>query len=196
MRVRGDSVILHLDGRVQFSGGMTIDADGGRRTYAPRGSGLQPLDYLGNAGGPGNWYGILTDSHEKPVVQGPDDPAPGYYISATSYQRHEFQVHDPRRYLDPEHEPFFVVPGELRMRVAPVVLGCVGSILDEKTGRELACVVGDLGPATHLGEASIFVAEYFGVDPSPKWGGTKEERFVYTFWPGISAPGYELQAAA
>lgn len=189
-RVRGEPVMLHDDGSVSFVAGMSIDADGGRRTYAPAGSGLPALDYLANAGEPGNWYGLVCDTDGKPII------APsGYYVSPTTYRRREFPRTDPRAYLDPETEFFVVFPRQLRMAVKPVVLGCRCVVTDLKSGREKMCVAGDAGPATHLGEASIAVAEFFGVPSSPKHGGTDERRFRYTFYPGNAADGYELQAA-
>jgi hypothetical protein len=197
MRVRGESVILMEDGSVTFLAGMSIDSDGSPRAYAPIGSGLKTLDYLSNAGSNGNWYGIETGNGKRwgiPVVQTPDDPAPGYYVSATAYKRPGMSRLDPRAYLDPEHVPFIVVPGPLREKVKPIVLGCKATVVDIHTGRELLAMVGDIGPATHLGEASIFVAEYFGVNSSPKWGGTNESRFRYTIFPGNAAAGFELLA--
>lgn len=196
MRVRGESVILHDDGSVSFRGGMTIDADGGRRTYAPAGSGLKALDYLANAGEPGNWYGLVCDSRGNPVV------APsGYYVSPTTYRRrvdekgNAIPAVDPRAYLDPESEFFAVFPSPLRRLVRPVVLGCRVVVQDLVSGKEKMGVAGDAGPATHLGEASIAFAAFFGVDTSPKWGGTDEKRFKYIFYPGIAADGYALQPA-
>jgi hypothetical protein len=44
--------------------GMAIDADGangqtgGVPVYAPKGFTPAPLDFLANAGGPGNWFGV------------------------------------------------------------------------------------------------------------------------------------------
>lgn len=190
MRVRGQPVILNDDGSVSFLGGMTIDADGGRTTYAPRGSGLKALDYLENAGRPGNWYGLVTDSQGNPVVA-----KSGYYVSPTTYERKQYSVTNPQRYLDPDTEFFAVFPGPLRRLVKPIVLGCKVVIEDLKTGKSEVGVAGDAGPATHLGEASIAFAIFFGIDPSPKWGGTDDKRFRYTFWPGVAADGYELQPA-
>ncbi len=191
MRVRGEPVTLEDDGSVTFLGGMTIDADGGRRTYAPAGSGLPALDYLANAGGPWNWYGLVTNQAGVPVVA-----KSGYYVSPTTYQRREFSISNPQRYLNPETEHFVVYPGPLRMLVKPVLLGCRVTIEDVVTGKVLErAVAGDSGPATHLGEASIAIAQYFGIDSSPKWGGTDEKRFRYRFYPGTAAEGYELQPA-
>lgn len=173
--------------------GLTVDADGSPHAYAP--PHLKGLDYLANAGHPGNWWGIATNSKGEPFVQGQGDPAPGYYVSTTSYARKEFEKFNPRRYLDSETECFIVVPAFLRMRVKGIVLGCRAIVIDRRTGQLVPAVVGDFGPATHLGEASIAVARAFEIDCDPKHGGTDEARFIYKFYPGIPADGYELQAA-
>src|SRR5215470_6261074 len=70
-----------------FQAGMAIDADGAPTAYHPvHGRGL---DNLANAGHQGNWYGVVTDTGQKngkPVVQGSQDPAPGFYVSPTALQ--------------------------------------------------------------------------------------------------------------
>src|SRR5258708_1149439 len=63
---------------------LMIDADGSPFAYAPADSGLPALDYLGNAGHPGRWYGIACDKKGVPYVQTVGDPAPGYYVSTTA----------------------------------------------------------------------------------------------------------------
>jgi hypothetical protein len=64
---------------------MAIDADwangqtGGVPVYAPRGFTPSPLDFLANAGEPGNWFGVVTDTNRpdgRPVKQKDGDPAP------------------------------------------------------------------------------------------------------------------------
>jgi len=68
---------------------MDVDVDGAPTAYGPKGK--HTLDYLKNARLEGKpWkpiVGYLTenDSPHAPVVQGPHDPAPGYYISQTAY---------------------------------------------------------------------------------------------------------------
>jgi hypothetical protein len=188
MRVRGEPIMLNPDGSLAFVAGMTIDADGGRRTYAPPDSGLRGLDYLSNAGYPGNWYGLVTNEKGTPYVA-----KSGYYVSPTTYERKQYARSNPERYLDPEMEFFVVFPGPMRRIVKPVILGCKVIVEDVLCGIFKEGVAGDSGPATHLGEASIMFAEHFGVPSSPKWGGTDAKRFRYTFFPGVAAEGYELQ---
>jgi hypothetical protein len=182
--VRGVPVTLNDDGSVSFRGGLTIDADGSARAYGP--AGTKPLDYLANAGRPGNWWGVVT-FQGLPVVQHAGDPQPGYFISTTSYERKGFPKTDPRRYLDSEAVPFIVVPGPVRKMVGPIVLGCRATVTDLRTGVEIVALVGDFGPATHLGEGSIALARALGINSDPKTGGVDGDRFEYRFWPGVEA---------
>jgi hypothetical protein len=50
-----------------YSSGLNIDADGAPNAYSPNDTGI---DYLANAGSPGNWWGIATDGSGKPYIQG------------------------------------------------------------------------------------------------------------------------------
>jgi len=170
--------------------GMAIDGDGGYRTYGPPGT--QPLDYLANAGAPGNWWGIVT-VNGVPHKQLHGDPYPGYYVSPTSYEHDGHLKTDPRRYVDSESVIYIVLPSHWRKEAKGVVLGCKAHVLDRRTGKTADAVVADFGPRAKLGEASIACAKYFGIPSSPKNGGTAEKRFIYTFFPGIAADGYELK---
>ena len=74
---------------------LRVSADGSPRAYHrdPK----LGLDFLGNAGSAGRWWGIVIDSKAEPVVQGENDPAPGYYISQTALQDRTKAPTDPRR---------------------------------------------------------------------------------------------------
>jgi hypothetical protein len=185
------------DGSYTFVAGMTIDADGAnghdgskRGAYGPPGT--KPLDWLANAGDEGNWWGIVT-VNGRPVVQKKSDPAPGYYISTTSYQRKGVAVTNPDRYLDSAVERFIVIPSHWRKLARGVVLGCRATVRDSQTRLKFECIVGDFGPQNHLGEASMALAEAFGINADPKCGGVEAKRFTYTFFPDSTLSGYELQ---
>lgn len=179
---------------------MQIDGDGANGqssapAYAPEGWG-ETLDRLGNAGRPGNWYGVVTNTGKAdgtPVKQTKDHPKPGAYVSATSYRLPGFSRGDPRSYVDAYTIPYFVLPGHWRSEAKGVVCGCRGTITDTRSGKVLECGIFDFGPRAKLGEASIAAARFFGVPSSPKDGGTDERRFIYQFWPGVARSGYELQ---
>lgn len=185
-------MVLNDDGSVSFRGELTIDADGSPHAYHPKGC-PPGLDYLANAGRPGNWWGIATNKSGTPFVQGVNHPAPGFYVSTTSYKVPGFTHGDPRRELDSERVPFIVIPSPLIKAVWPAVIGCKALLVDTKTKKQVACVVGDVGPAKHLGEASIFAAKAIGIPSDPKRGGSSEHRFNYVIWPGVPAPGFVLQ---
>lgn len=187
------------DGSYTFVAKMAIDADGanghdgsGRAAYGPNGT--NPLDYLANAGEEGNWWGIVTQDG-VPVIQDSTDPAMGYYISTTSYQRKLFHKIDPDRYLDSATENFIVVPSHWRMAIKGVVLGCKAEVKNLKTGKIVIGIVGDFGPRRKLGEASMAIAKALGVNPDPKKGGDENKIYQYTIYPDISIKGYELQPA-
>jgi len=187
------------NGSYTFVAGMAIDADGanghdgsGRAAYGPKGT--NPLDYLANAGKEGNWWGIVT-KNGIPVIQKRRDPAEGYYISTTSYQRKPFCDTDPDRYLDSATENFIVVPSHWRSEIKGVVLGCKAEVKNTKTGKVVVGIVGDFGPKTKLGEASMAIAKALGVNPDPKTGGDENKIYQYTIYPDISIDGYELQPA-
>jgi hypothetical protein len=195
LRIGGKPVWEGEDGHLTWIGEFTIDADGSPRCYGPRGT--DPLDYLGNAGYPGNWWGVATDNREsygKPIIQSDNDPWPGYYVSTTAYMVPGFYYSDPRAYLDSETVLFMVIPGNVRKRVRNICKGCKGMVTDQTTGKSMECVVGDIGPSTHLGEGSMALAEAFNVRSNPKNGGNNNpSRWRWECWPGEEMEGYELQ---
>lgn len=167
--------------RIEFTADGDIDADGAYRAYHPFSS--KGLDNLGNAGHPGNWFGVVTDRNGKPFIQGPGDPAPGYYVSGTSYQWPQFPRDNPRRYLDAEKIPFIVIENYIRNRAKGVVLGCKARVTNTKNGKSVDCVVGDMGPLTKLGELSIAAANAIGLNGDPRSGGVDEPILKYELWP-------------
>ena len=160
--------ITQLDNAVIFTSGMNIDADGAPNAYHPGGGGL---DALGNAGGPGNWYGIVTDTGEadgEPIVQGDDDPCPGFYISPTALSDHSLHAFDPNRYVDSGTVPYISIPPDLKHN-QNVRLGdlCVVFYKDMMTYG----IVADIGPHGRYGEASICTAQRLSIPDSPRNGG-------------------------
>ncbi len=189
--IKGQEIYQNgIDNSISFVSGLCVDADGSPRAYGPNDSGL---DLTIEAGHPGNWWGILTDSHGNPIIQGASDPHPGFYISSTSYQNRQFPVNDPRRYLDAEQVPFVVIPGIVARQCAGVALGCLVVVTNIKTGDRENGVCGDTGPSSSMGEAAMKMVSMLGYNNSPRDGGCSDQIFRYTFYPGQAAPGYELQ---
>jgi hypothetical protein len=167
-----------------FEAGMMIDADGAYRAYHPaRGQGL---DYLGNAGKPGNWWALVTDNGQRtgnPIIQQATDPAPGYYISTTSLQDSSKDPKDPTRYVDSESVPFLVLPSNAKFGAS---LADFGFAANPSNGRSAGCVFADTGPKGKIGEGSIALATLLGIPSSPKNGGVSHG-IVYVVFRGSKA---------
>jgi len=125
---------------------MDVDVDGAPNAYGP--PGMQTLDiplnahYLNRADQ--EIVGYLIDEHGRPIVQGPNDPFPGYYISQTAFtdlgNRNE---RDPRRYVDARNINY-VVRGDVARRRG-VRVGDFVSVYSKRTGRVVFGIVGDTG---------------------------------------------------
>lgn len=153
---------------VRWRSGMAIDCDGSPHAYAPLASGLKALDYLANAGKPGNWYGLIVGLDDEPIIQGANDPAPGFYISPTAFSDRTRPLHDPRRYIDSETVPYIAIPPDL-VRLAGVKLGDLAMVL--YNGVQCGAICADIGPRTRIGEGSVFLATQLHIPASPKNGG-------------------------
>ena len=208
--IAGQQIWQQEDNTFSFTAGMTIDADGSPRAYGPNDTGL---DLTIEAGHPGNWWGVLTGKQNlvqedgtiktvtNPVIQGANDPCPGMYVSTTSLQNRlrnddgswVYPPTDPRRYVNSEEVPFVVCPGVVAKLAKGVVLGCKVLVVDIRNGENCQAVCADIGPSTHLGEASMKLAAIMGVKNSPRTGGDPGNHFKYIFHPGQAAQGYSLQ---
>lgn len=127
---------------------MDVDVDGAPTAYGPPGK--KTLDYLKNAHLQRNPHaeivGFLTqDEHpNSPVVQGPRDPAPGYYISQTAFtDPKRTDEADPLRYVDATRINYVVLGDEARRR--GVRLGDFVAVYSRRTHRAVFGIVGDDG---------------------------------------------------
>lgn len=146
-----------------------IDADGAPRAYNPGGRLAGALDLLGNAGKPGDWWALVCGADGQPIVQGPSDPAPGFYVSTTALQDHGRPLTDPRRYVDSSAVPYLSAPPEL------LAAGCrVGDVGVAVLGAARAAfVIADVSPhGAKLCEGSVALALALGVPSSPVNGGS------------------------
>ena len=74
------------------------------------------LDLLEHAGKPGDWQGIALAADGQPLIQGPRDPFPGYYISQTSLFDPGKPSTDPNRYVDATKIPYIVLSKEEELK--------------------------------------------------------------------------------
>ena len=162
-----------------YRAAMTIDADGSPNCYGPNNSGL---DYTANGGEIGeNWWGGPTDDSGMPIIQKIYDPSPGMYVSGTAHINPAHPEASPYRYLNSEHIPFIVLPGQHSNKAE---LGDAAFVYDELTGENCYAIYGDVGPSSKIGEGSIRLAEALKINADPKTGGTEARHIIYVVFPG------------
>lgn len=176
-----DVPIGRLAGNAAFfyESGMTIDADGAPNAYHPDNVGL---DDLANAGAPGRWEGLAKDPDGDPYIQGPDDPYPGYYVSATALVDRSKSVNDPARYVDASKIPFVVLPGGMARELGARP-GDFAAVFNQRNGKSSFAIFGDVGPYDHIGEGSVALAENLGIRSDARNGGARRG-IVYLVFPG------------
>lgn len=128
---------------------MDVDVDGAPNAYGPPGK--QTLDVLLNAHylnrADKEIVGYLTGEHGRPILQGPNDPFPGYYISQTAFADLQNQNEkDPRRYVD-ARKINYVVRGDAARRRG-VKVGDFVSVYSKRTRKGVFAIVGDTGNPT------------------------------------------------
>jgi hypothetical protein len=162
-----------------YESGMTIDADGAPNAYHPDNIGL---DDLANAGTPGTWEGLAKDHDGQPIIQGPDDPFPGYYISATALADRSKPANDPTRYVDASRIPFVVLPGGMARQLGARP-GDFAVVFNQRNGKSSYAIFGDVGPFDRIGEGSVALAENLGIRSDARNGGTRRG-VLYLVFPG------------
>jgi len=159
-----------------FVSGMTIDADGAPNAYHPDNIGL---DDIANAGIPGHWEGIITDRTGEPLIQGPDDPYPGYYVSCTSLTDRTKDRTDPERYVDASKIPYIVLPRDVAYQ-GGAQLGDFAVVVNLRNGKSSNAIFADMGT---MGEGSIALANNLGIWSDARQGG-RRGGILYLVFPG------------
>jgi Fungal chitosanase of glycosyl hydrolase group 75 len=159
-----------------FLSGITIDADGAPNAYHPDNIGL---DDLVNAGVPGHWDGVMTDGDGNPLIQGSDDPFPGYYVSCTSLSDRTKRSSDPSRYVDASKVPYIVLPRDVAAQ-GGARLGDFAAVVNLRNGKSSYAIFADVGT---LGEGSIALANNLGIWSDARQGG-RRGGILYLVFPG------------
>jgi len=125
---------------------MDVDVDGAPNAYGPPGKPALdiPIDahYLERADQA--IVGYLLDDKQRPVVQGPNDPFPGYYVSQTAFtDPANDNERDPRGYVD-ARKINYVVRGDYAERRG-VKVGDFVAVYSRRTHRSVFAIVGDTG---------------------------------------------------
>jgi hypothetical protein len=165
-------------------GKMTVDVDGAPNAYGPPGKPALDFEKNAHVGGKlsGKIVGYLTE-HGKPVVQGPRDPMPGYYISTTDF-RDESLVddRDPRKYVDAT-KINYVVLGRFGRRHG-VKLGDLVVVHSHETEKTVYAIVGDSGnPAGTEGSLALLQALGYPYKDG-KDDAVEDPKIVIRYFPG------------
>jgi hypothetical protein len=166
---------------------MDVDVDGAPNAYGP--AGVKALDRLHNARfrgrRNGEIVGYLTDDDDPrvPIVQGPRDPYPGYYISQTAFTDPErTDPRDPLRYVDATKINYVVLGAAARRRGARI--GDFVAVWSRRTGKSVFGIVGDDGNPSG-DEGSLHLLQALGY---PFRNGTEDSversEIVVRFYPG------------
>jgi hypothetical protein len=150
--------------------GFGVDADGAPHAYHQNND--IALDYLTNAGKPGDWWALATDNKKpsgNPLVQTPSDPAPGYYISMTALIDPLKKYEDPNRYVNSDSIPYVVIPLGFSNDFK---LGDIALVYNKANKKKCFAISADIGSKNNIGEGSIYLAKQLGIKNSPKNGGT------------------------
>lgn len=166
---------------------MDVDVDGAPRAYGPPGS--DALDDLSNAHSLGVLsapiVGYLTDDAppHKPIVQGPNDPAPGFYVSQTAYEDESVDdERNPHRYVDAT-KINYVVLGD-RAKKMGARLGDFVAVYSKRTHRSAFGIVGDSGNPSG-DEGSLHLLQALGYPfRDGKTYAVEEPEIVVRFYPG------------
>jgi hypothetical protein len=141
---------------------MDVDVDGAPNAYGPPGK--DTLDELRNAHYRGKRgaeiVGYLTDDDNPkiPVLQGPHDPYPGYYISQTSFtDPKRTNPRDVSRYVDATKISYIVLGDKARRQGAQV--GDFVAVYSQRTHRSAFGIVADEGnPSGNEGSLHLLQA--------------------------------------
>jgi len=171
---------------------MDVDVDGAPTAYGPKEK--PTLDYLKNARLEGKpWkpiVGYLTedDPPHAPVVQGPHDPAPGYYISQTAYtDKARTDERDVLRYVDATKINYVVLGKAAKKRGAR--LGDFVAVYSRRTHKAAFGIVADDGNPSG-DEGSLHLLQALGYPfHDGKQDAVEEREIVVRFYPGSNPEG-------
>ena len=141
---------------------MDVDVDGAPNAYGPPGKPTLdvPINahYLEHADQ--KIVGYLLDNKQRPILQSPEDPFPGYYISQTAFTDvANHNERDPRAYVDARKINYVVRGNEAHRR--GVKVGDFVAVYSKKTHKAVFAIVGDTGNPTG-DEGSLHLLQELG----------------------------------
>ena len=166
----GNVTVYKHNGAIVAIAPVAVDCDGAPNAYNADDTGI---DYLANAGEPGNWYGLVTNEDNNPVEKD------GYYISCTALEDSNHPVNSSKRYCDANTIPYIVLPSKSFLG-----LGDYALVINLDNGKHCWSIAADFGPKDQFGEGSVALVRSLGVEPIVD-GRAKQgiEKALYVFFP-------------
>jgi hypothetical protein len=168
---------------VEMTTSMAIDLDGAPNAYGPPDT--HPLYNELNAHDKktGEIAGYLTKSDRRtPVLQGPNDPFPGYYVSTTKFvDKSNPKKSDPRKYVDAS-KINYVVWGKFAIANGAMP-GDFVAVYSKKTGKSVFGIIGDSGNPSGA-EGSMALLKALNYPVKNKNSGVDEKEIVIRYFPG------------
>lgn len=188
-RQEGTMIYYWQNWQTFWMGGARITFNGCPRAYHPADEGsFVPLGEERLAGFPS-----LVRGEHGLAVQTQRDPAPGFLVSRTAYQRLDYPPTDPRRYVDARQVAYLAVPMRLMLcafeKGFPPILGCKALIWDLDRAYYHTVPVCDI---SHNGTA---LSERVFRDWSlgHRYDSGITGNVMFKLFPGVPQEGYELQ---
>ena len=168
---------------------MAIDVDGAPNAYGPNDS--LALDYELNArvgakpGGRIVGYLTRNDDGRTPIVQGPYDPYPGFYISTSGYEyKNNQRREDPRRYVNAAEINYTLLAAVAKNAGVRCGDFCVAHSL--RTRFTVYAIVGDSGNSRGA-EGSLALLQRLGYPfKDGKSGGEDDRKIVVRYFAGTN----------
>lgn len=141
---------------------MSVDVDGAPTSYGPNDKKALDFELNAHVGAKksGKVVGYLIDKNGKPIIQGENDPAPGFYISTTSY--HDINnpnETDPRRYVNASEINYTVLATSAKNKGVETGDFCVVHAIKKNT--TVFAIVGDTGHSNGA-EGSLALLQRLG----------------------------------
>jgi hypothetical protein len=121
--------------------------------------------------------------HFFPVIQGPNAPAPGFFVSTTALARDPSRPEtDPNHFFDATAIPYQAFNGWMwSAGAAHVNKGDLGLVIDPVNGVTSGFVLADAGAGNKAGEVSTYLLSLLG--------GNNERDFLFLLFPGSGHGG-------
>ncbi len=169
---------------VELTTNMAIDVDGAPNAYGPKGKPTLDFELNAHEGArlSGKVVGYIIEDG-KPVLQGPNDPFPGYYISTSGFvDEANHNLNDPKRYVDASKINYVVLGRFAKQN--HVGLGDLVAVFSNKTKKSVYAIVGDSGNSSGA-EGSLALLQALGYPfTSGKSGEVKGKEITIRYFPG------------